>query len=75
MKQGVFWLIDNKLLAIPFDKSKYPDGNAKSGDTYNHEKLTKNCGNMLSPKIATSRIITTLVAGLSKELKTKRLFI
>ena len=39
MKQGVFWLIDNKLLAIPFDKSKYPDGIAKSGDTYNHEKL------------------------------------
>ena len=41
MKQGVFWLIDNKLLAIPFDKSKYPDGIAKSGDTYNHEKLWK----------------------------------
>lgn len=39
MKQGVFWLIDNKLLAIPFDKSKYPDGIAKSGNTYNHEKL------------------------------------
>ena len=29
MKQGVFWLIDNKLLAIPFNKSKYPDGNCK----------------------------------------------
>ena len=41
MKQGVFWLIDNKLLAIPFDKSKYPDGIAKTGDTYNHEKLWK----------------------------------
>lgn len=41
MKQGVFWIIDNKLLAIPFDKSKYPDGIAKSGDTYNHEKLWK----------------------------------
>lgn len=41
MKQGVFWLIDNKLLAISFDKSKYPDGIAKSGDTYNHEKLWK----------------------------------
>ena len=25
MKQGVFWVIDNKLLAIPFDKNKYPD--------------------------------------------------
>ena len=41
MKQGVFWLIDNKLLAIPFNKSKYPDGIAKSGDTYNPEKLWK----------------------------------
>lgn len=41
MKQGVFWLIDNKLLAIPFDKSIYPYGIAKSGDTYNHEKLWK----------------------------------
>lgn len=39
MKQGVFWVIDNNLLAIPFDKSKYPDGIAKSGNTYNHEKL------------------------------------
>ena len=71
MRQGVFWVIDNKLLAIPFVKSKYPNGIAKYGDTYNH----KNCGNMLSPKIATSRIITTLVIGLSKELKAKRLFI
>lgn len=41
MKQGVFWVIDNNLLAIPFDKSKYPYGIAKSGDTYNHEKLWK----------------------------------
>ena len=41
MKQGVFWIIDNNLLAIPFDKSKYSDGIAKSGDTYNHEKLWK----------------------------------
>lgn len=39
MNQGVFWVIDNNLLAIPFDKSKYPYGIAKSGDTYNHEKL------------------------------------
>ena len=52
MKQGVFWVIDNNLLAIPFDKSKYLDGIAKSGDTYNHEKLWKyvkpqNCNNCL----------------------------
>ena len=71
MKQGVFWIIDNNLLAIPFDKSKYPDGTAKSGDTYNHEKLWK----YVKPQIATSRIITTLVVGSSKELKAKRLFI
>ena len=41
MNQGVFWVIDNNLLAIPFDKSKYPYGIAKSGDTYTHEKLWK----------------------------------
>ena len=41
MKQGVFWVIDNNLLANSFDKSKYSDGTAKSGDTYNHEKLWK----------------------------------
>lgn len=71
MKQGVFWLIDNKLLAIPFDKSKYPDGIAKSGDTYNHEKLWK----YVKPQNCNKHTITTLVEGLSKELKTKRLFI
>lgn len=46
MKQGVFWVIDNSLLTIPFDKSKYPNGIAKSGDTYNHEKLW----NYIKPK-------------------------
>ena len=38
MKRGVFWLIDGKLLAFPFDGS-YPEGVAKSGNTYNHQKL------------------------------------
>ena len=33
--------------------------------------ITKNCGNMLSPKIATSRIITTLVVGVVKGTKSK----
>ena len=37
MKQGVFWLIDNKLLAIPFDKSKYPDGTIIDVDYYEME--------------------------------------
>lgn len=38
MKRGVFWLIGGKLFAYPFDGS-YPDGIAKSGNTYNHKKL------------------------------------
>ena len=35
---GVFWLIDDRLYCFPFDGS-YPEGIAKSGKTYNHEKL------------------------------------
>lgn len=38
MKKGVFWLIDGEILAFPYD-GKYPEGTAKSGDTYNHRKL------------------------------------
>ena len=38
MKRGVFWVIDDDLLAIPFS-DMYPDGIAKSGNTYNHRKL------------------------------------
>lgn len=38
MMRGVFWLIDGKLHAFPFDGS-YPEGTAKSGVTYNHKKL------------------------------------
>ena len=38
MKRGVFWLIDDRLYAYPFDGS-YPEGIAKSGNTYNHKKL------------------------------------
>ena len=51
MKQtdGVFWLIGEKLYAFPFEKGKYPEAYAKSGRTYNHEKLwdyvkPKGCG-------------------------------
>ena len=36
---GVFWLIGDELSAFPFDKEKYPEAFAKSGNTYNHEKL------------------------------------
>ena len=38
MYKGVFWLIDDELLAFPFD-GRYPEGIAKSGDTYNHKLL------------------------------------
>lgn len=41
MKTGVFWVVDDELLAIPFDKNKYVEGIAKSGETYNHERLWK----------------------------------
>ena len=38
MKRGVFWLIDDNILAIPYDpESTY--GIAKSGDNYNHRLL------------------------------------
>lgn len=38
MSRGDFWIIDQKLYAFPFDGS-YIQGIAKSGKTYNHEKL------------------------------------
>ena len=38
MKRGVFWLINGKLFAFPFD-GNHPEGIAKSGNTYNHKKL------------------------------------
>ena len=38
MKRGVFWVIDNNLIAFPF-ADMYPGGVAKSGNTYNHRKL------------------------------------
>ena len=36
--KGVFWLINNELHSFPFT-TDYPEGVAKSGDTYNHKKL------------------------------------
>ena len=36
--RGVFWIVDDKLLAFPFD-GKYQEGISKSGKTYNHKKL------------------------------------
>jgi len=37
--EGVFWLVEDELLAFPFDKSIYREAVAKSGRTYNHKKL------------------------------------
>lgn len=36
--KGVFWVVDNELLAYPFD-GKIKEGIEKSGDTYNHKML------------------------------------
>ena len=55
MKTGVFWVIDDELIAIPFDKFKYVEGIAKSGETYNHEKLWE----LVMPKIAINHTIIT----------------
>ncbi len=38
MKRGVFWLIEGELKCYPFDGS-FPEGIAKSDNTYNHKKL------------------------------------
>ena len=37
-KRGVFWIVDDKLLAFPFDETA-TEGVAKSGNTYNHKLL------------------------------------
>lgn len=40
MTRGIFWVIDDELLAFPFVESDpYGYGVAKSGNTYNHKKL------------------------------------
>ena len=36
--RGVFWLIDEELLAVPYDDSSSV-GIAKSGNNYNHKLL------------------------------------
>ena len=48
-KQGVFWVIQEKLFAFPFEEGKYPEALAKSKVTYTHKKLwrivcPKGCG-------------------------------
>ena len=37
-KRGVFWIVDDKLLAFPFDETATL-GIAKSGNTFNHKLL------------------------------------
>ena len=39
--KGVFWLIDGKIRAVPFDEQKYEYGISKSGDSYVHRKIWK----------------------------------
>ena len=36
--RGVFWIIDDELLAFPFMENDV-NGIAKSGNTYNHKEL------------------------------------
>lgn len=36
---GVFWVIDGELFAFPFYEGYSGNGVAKSGSTFNHEKL------------------------------------
>ena len=38
LSRGVFWVVDDKLLAYPFVED-FSVGVAKSGNTYNHKKL------------------------------------
>ena len=37
--EGVFWIIEDELYAFPFLEGQYVSGIAKSGTTYNHQKL------------------------------------
>ena len=37
--KGLFWLIEDELLTVPFDREKYSNAVAKSGDTYVHKYL------------------------------------
>lgn len=39
LSRGAFWVVDGELLAFPFVGGSYTNGVAKSGLTYNHEKL------------------------------------
>ena len=38
---GVFWLIDETLIAYPYGSIDSEEGVAKSGNTYNHKQLWK----------------------------------
>ena len=37
--RGVFWVVDDELLAFPFGDVDYDYGISKSGNTYNHKRL------------------------------------
>lgn len=37
--RGIFWIIDDELISFPYSSDEMLEGVAKSGNTYNHEKL------------------------------------
>ena len=37
--RGVFWIIDDKVFAVPFVEGSYIGGMSSSGDNYNHKLL------------------------------------
>lgn len=39
LSEGIFWIVDDKLLAFPFGSVDSSNGVAKSGNTYNHKRL------------------------------------
>ena len=41
-KRSVFWVVEGKLLAFPFDETATV-GIAKSGNTFNHKLRNQNC--------------------------------
>lgn len=38
-KRGVFWVVNDQLIAYPFREGSFLEGVAKSENTYNHKKL------------------------------------
>ena len=58
-KCGVFWVIQEKLFAFPFEEGKYP----KRLQSQRQPILTKNCGVLSARKAAENPIIITPEGG------------